>query len=378
MLLLIDKNFIRTFLIVLSIWLSNQNAFSQYEVIPSAGFSKQVDSIILNKMNQYNIPGISVGVTKNNKVIYSKGFGVKSIDTNEPVTENSIFHTASISKLFVAIAILQLVDNNYFTLDSKLVDLVPELSYKDERVKVITIQSILNHTSGLPDVSNYNWENNNQSDDALKKYVSGLIIKLRSDPSLEYHYSNLGYNILGYVVEKVTGATFEDYVKESVLDPGGMYNSDFRYFNIPDSLKTSPHSRNKITGNIFVRDTYPYTREHGPSSTLNTSVQDLNSWMIYFLQALKLEQSKQSDSRYAMMLEPSFEVYKGIGLGFQLGTLGGMKKVGHFGGDRGFRSYLFMIPQAGIGLVILANCDYDDDFRQEILHPIATLILSYE
>ncbi len=92
-----------------------------------------------------------------------------------------------------------------------------------------------------------------------------------------------------------------------------------------------------------------------------------------FLQALE---SDESEFNYKSMLEPSFDSYKSIGLAFQLGTINGIKKVGHYGGDKGFRSYLIMIPEETIGLVLLANCDYEEDFRQEILHPITKLMLT--
>lgn len=76
------------------------------------------------------------------------------------------------------------------------------------------------------------------------------------------------------------------------------------------------------------------------------------------------------------MLEPTFGPNPSIGLGFQLSTINSKKTIGHYGGDTGFGSYLIMIPEEKIGLVVLANCDYDEDFRKEIIHPIAKLMLT--
>ena len=222
----------------------------------------------------------------------------------------------------------------------------------------------------MPDIENYHWDNNHQFDSSLQEYILGLDLKLESEPSTAYAYSNLGYNVLGHVIEKVTGLTFEDYLKENVLNPSGMQTSDFRYFKIADSLKTSSHGKNWVTGNVYIRDTYPYTREHAPSSTLNASAKELSKWMISFLQS-----KDSADNKYLSMLEPTFSAYPHIGLGFQLSSIDSKKAVGHYGGDKGFRNYLVMVPEAKIGLVVLANCDYDEDFRQEILHPIAKLML---
>lgn len=337
------------------------------------GFFKKVDSVVINTMNQYNIPGLSIGLIRNDSIIYNKGYGVRSIKNDNLVTENTIFHTASISKLFTAVATMKLIEQNVITIDDKLVDILPELKYDDKRINHITLKNLLNHTSGLPDISNYHWDNNNQSDNSLKEFVLGLNLKLDSDPSSEYQYSNLAYDILGYVIEKVSGSTFDDFLKENILNTSGMYNSDFRYFKIHDSLQTSPHSKRWVTKNIYERKTYPYTREHAPSSTLNSSSKDLSTWMIAFLQTLGDSDLNTTNSK---MIEPSFSSNPYIGLGFQLSDINSKKTIGHYGGDKGFRSYLIMIPEEKIGLVVLANCDYDEDFRQEIIHPIAKLMLT--
>jgi len=353
---------------------SNNDFKQNIEVNKTAmSFKTKVDSIVINKMNQYNIPGLSIGIIRNDSIIHNAGYGVKNIKNLDLVTENSVFHTASISKLFTAVATMELIAQNRITIEDKLVDILPELKYDDKRVRYITIKNLLNHTSGLPDISNYHWDNNNQSDSSLKEFVTGLNLKLDSDPSSEYQYSNLAYDILGYVIEKVSGSTFDDFLKENILNKSRMDNSDFRYFKINDSLKTSPHSKRWVTKNIYERKTYPYTREHAPSSTLNSSSKDLSKWMISFLQTLG-----DSDlyNKYSTMTEPAFRPNPYIGLGFQLSDISSKKTIGHYGGDKGFRSYLIMIPEAKIGLVLLANCDYDEDFRQEIIHPIAQLMLT--
>jgi CubicO group peptidase (beta-lactamase class C family) len=339
----------------------------------ASGLFEKVDSVVINKMNQYDIPGLSIGLVRNDSIIYTKGYGIRNIEHNDLVSENTIFHTASISKLFTALAIMKLQESNALAIDDRLIEVVPELNYSDERIADITIKSLLNHTSGLPDISNYHWDNNNQSDNSLKEFVLGLNLKLESDPSSQYQYSNLGYDILGYVIEKASNMNFDEYLKEIILNQNEMYASDFRYFNIPDSLRTSPHSKTRITKQIYVRETYPYTREHAPSSTLNSSAKELSKWMVSFLDLLDGE---QTNTNYEIMIQPSFDSNKHMGLGFQLGEIEGFKKIGHYGGDRGFRSYLMMIPKEKIGLIVLANCDYQEDYRQEILSPITKLLLT--
>lgn len=372
---LMKKYLLSSVLLSLLFLSCSQNSFKQNLQLPTTSNSlmNQIDTIVINKMNEYNIPGLSIGIVKNNKILYTKGYGVISIESKELVTENSIFHTASISKLFTAQAIVQLTNNNQLSLEDKLIALIPELQFSDSAVKEITIKSLLNHTSGLPDVSNYYWSNNNQSDTSLRDYILDLDVSLESNPNTEYYYSNLGYDILGYVVEKVSGMSFEDFVRANILDKSGMLDSDFRYFKIPDSLRTAPHTDSWLTGNVKIRDTYPYTREHAPSSTLNASSIELSNWMLSFMNSLE-DSNSQYD--FSSMIYLSTELSSNIGLGFQLYDVYSKKAIGHYGGDRGFRSFLMMIPEDKIGIVLLANCDYNEDFRQEIVYPIVKLILN--
>lgn len=335
-------------------------------------FDEKVEAIIVEKMNAYHIPGLSIGIVKSDSIAYLRGYGVKNIDTNDKVSAKSNFHTASISKLFTAQAIMILAQEKKINLDSKLIHIIPELRYKDKRVENITIKSLLNHTSGLNDVNNYHWKNNHQSKNSLKSYILGLNLTLLSEPLTAYHYSNLGYNILGFIIEKVSKTNFDEFVKSNILIPSNMPNSDFRYFKITDTLKTAPHSKRMISKKIYKRKIYPYTREQAPSSTLNSSARDLSNWMISFL---KSTNNSSSEKSFKSMFQPSFENYPYIGLGFQLSNLNKEKTVGHYGGDKGYRSYLIMIPEKKIGLVLLANCDYNEDFRQEILHPIVKQML---
>lgn len=347
----------------------NQNLIAKKS---SNQFIAKVDSIVISSMNKYNIPGLAIGLVKNDTTIYSKGFGVTNIKNGKPITKHSIFHTASISKLFTAMAIMELIAENKLSLDSKLVKILPSLKFEDKRVNDITIKNLLNHTSGIPDISYYNWANNNQSRNSLKEYILGLNLNLKAEPSTEYQYSNLAYDILGYVVQKVSNNSFEIFVKENILNTSEMLASDFRYFEIEDSLKTTPHSKSWLTKKVQTQKVYPYTREHSPSSTLNSSSKELSKWMISFLESIS---DPEVNNKYLEMIVPSFEPYPYIGLGFQLDYIHENKTIGHYGGDKGYRSYLIMIPKEKIGLVILANCDYNEDFRQEILHPISKLML---
>ncbi len=329
----------------------------------------RIDEIVKAKVEAYELVGLSVGVVKDDEVFFTRGYGTRELDTEQPVTENSIFHVASVSKLFTAIAVMKLMAEKKLPLETPVINVVPDLNYSDEQVAQITIRQLLNHTSGLPDIYNYNWKSNRQEENSLREYFKDRKLKTRSNPGTVYDYSNLAYDLLGLVVEELAEVSFEDYVKETLLSPAGMKQSDFRHFLIPEELRTRPHTRNRVSGKISERSVYPYNREHGPSSTLNASSGELSLWMAHFLKAL------ENDKLYQSMLEKSTEASPYIGLGFHLVEINGYKAVGHFGGDTGFRSALFMIPEKKLGFVVLGNVDYKDDFRQELIRDISKLML---
>lgn len=113
----------------------------------------KVDALVIHKMNEYNIPGLTIGLVVGDSLLDSRGYGVRDIDYANPITENTVFHTASISKLFTAQAVVRLVEKGQLSLDTPVIDIVPTLNYQEQRVAAITVRSLLNHTSGLPDVS---------------------------------------------------------------------------------------------------------------------------------------------------------------------------------------------------------------------------------
>jgi len=335
-----------------------------------AALKKNIDSIVLAIQHKNKLPGLSVGVVKGDSILYSKGFGVKSIKSKGTVTENSIFHTASVSKLFTAQAIMHLVRDCKMTLDDKLVSIIPSIKISNIEKNEITIKMLLNHTSGIPDISNYHWAKHHQADNSLNRYITSKTIKLKSKPGTQYAYSNLAYDILGLVIENISRQSFEEYVKANVLLPAGMVVSDFNYYKIPDSLKVAPHSRRGIHKKIEQRKDYPYTREHSPSSTLNSSAIELSKWMMSFLKEFDHKDTN------LLMTQPSTSINGSIGLGFQLYSVRGKKSFGHFGGDKGFRSYLVMTPEEKLGFVVLANCDFNEDFRQETVGQLVSLLSS--
>lgn len=213
----------------------------------------EIDSTIKEFMIRRGIVGASLAITRKGHLIYSKGFGYADEETGEKVTPESLFRIASVSKLITAVAIMKLVEDERLNLDSKVFGPKGILNdslyehYTDKRVEQITIHELLNHTAG--------WSHKKADPLFLSLYIAKkmdvpppagirtiiqytLQNKLDFTPGTKYSYSNLGYAILGQVIEKLTGMPYEDYVQFAILHPLGIYdmhigNSYFsqRYFN---------------------------------------------------------------------------------------------------------------------------------------------------
>jgi CubicO group peptidase (beta-lactamase class C family) len=337
---------------------------------------QKIDSLIRAKQAKYQIPGLSIAVVLHDRIFYNKGFGVKNVNSKCAVDQNTIFHTASLSKLFTAQAVMNLVEKNFFSLDDKLTTLLPEFKMADSRYRDITVRQLLNHTSGMSDIVNYHWSDKQNDPDGLKKYVLSLSsAKLKSVPGKSFSYSSMDYDVLGYLIEQTTHTSFAVFMKQTILQPFGMIYSDFDYFKIDTALRCSPHTKG-IFKKIHTRKSYPYNPAHSPSSTLNSSSYELALWMKGLLNTLRTNENHDylNASTLRSILQPS-DNFKFIGLGWFIGERFREKSYYHFGGDRGFRSYLLLLPEHDLGMVLLANCDYEEDFRQEILNGITDILL---
>jgi CubicO group peptidase (beta-lactamase class C family) len=315
----------------------------------------KLDSVLTRVCQVYDLPGLAVGIIKGNQVVYARGFGLRKLGTSDSVSAQSSFHMASVSKPFVAMAIMQLVEKGRVSLDSPLYRYIPYFTMADPRYAKITIRQMLTHTSGFPDVKNYGWDRPQYDDGALERYIRDSVSRstLLFDPGTKFAYSNMAYDVLAGMIAAVSGTTFETYMKTNLFDPCEMRNSTFTVKDIPPGLATSPH----VLGNnchFEVSDVYPYNRCHAGSSTLHSNVQDMLAWELMILRG---GQRILSPASLARMLTPQykFDSNSAEGMGLFIDTWNGKKLVSHSGGDVGYSSYVGMIPEDSVGIVFMSN-----------------------
>ena len=338
---------------------------------------QKIEDYIQVVMEKFGVPGIALAVTRNNEAFYTNAYGVANILTQEKLKPEHVFHMASVSKPFGATAIVQLVEKEKINLDDPLTAYLPYFMMDDERYRDITIRQMLNHTSGMPDVNEYEWDKPQYDEGAAERYVRSLKTeKLIAAPGERFLYSNMAYDVLGDVIAKVAGKPFEDYMKESILDPLGMKESDFQFEHIKEELRTSPHIWDS---GLVVCDVYPYNRIHAPSGTLNASVIDMIKWAEANLnRGVRKGARILKEESYDLLWQPTvrFSERTSQGLGWVLSEYRGFSTVSHSGDDLGFSCDFKLIPEKRIGIILASN--YMSTPVSSTLNGVADILLGFE
>jgi CubicO group peptidase (beta-lactamase class C family) len=346
-------------------------------------FQRELQPLIEKLAHDKSIPGFAIGIVQNQKVVYAAGFGVANI--NEPqrkITTRSLFHMASVTKTFVATSIMQLVENGQVDLDAPVVKYLPYFRLKDKRYGEITVRQMLSHISGMPDVDDYGWDKPQFDDGALERYVRSLAnLKLDSPPGTKFAYSNIAFEVLGDLIAKVSGESFEGYVQKHILKPLGMKDSTLLLKEADKELLTTPHVLHR-KNEVVVSKIFPYNRMHAPSSTLYSNVDDMTRWAIANLNYGDLDGHRiLKRSTYDVMWQANdMTLSKAgkVGISWFVSDYRNHKTVSHGGADTGSNSFVMLLPDDSIGLVMMTNSDFAFDQLREIIRASLDLALGIQ
>jgi len=332
---------------------------SQDQVIENM---QQLTEAIEGILSQSGCPGLAVGIVKDQELVYAEGFGVVNLETGGELTPRTLFHMASVTKPFVATSIVQLLERKKLTLDDPIVQHLPYFKMLDRRYPMLTIRQFLTHSSGMPDVDDYHWDEPEYDEGALERFVRSLTGRsLVSVPGARFIYSNMAFEVLGDLIAKVSGQSFADYVREHILLPLGMNDSSILIREVDPALLANGHVEEQ-DGKIRVTEYYAYNRRHGPSSCLYSNVVDMSKWAIANMNKGELEGRRILDaSSYELLWEPAVlvgvrdNIPRHVGLSWFLSSYAGYQTVSHGGRDIGYWTNFVMVPDAGVAVIVLSN-----------------------
>jgi CubicO group peptidase (beta-lactamase class C family) len=330
-------------LALLSLLAINANVFAQDK-------AKKIDDLmsLYHSHGQFNG---SILVAEKGNVIYKKGFGLANMEWNIANQPDTIFRLGSITKQFTSMLIMQLVEQGKIKLDGKLSEYLPD--YRKDTGDKVTIHHLLTHTSGIPsytglprffqDVS----RNPYKVDEFVKKYCSG---DLEFEPGSKFSYNNSGYFLLGAIIERITGKSYEQALKEKILDPLGMKDTGYDNADPLIRRRAAGYQRSPkgIVNAPFLDMSIPYA-----AGSLYSTVEDLYVWD----QALYTE--KLLSARYKeIMLKPFLNGYA-YGWGVTKQPLGETKEtasaIAHGGGINGFNTLIVRLVDDKHLIVLLNN-----------------------
>lgn len=342
-----------------------------------AGSFQALDDIYARYQEAEKIPGLAFGVVRNGRLAYAKGLGIVSVDSKAPVGTETFFRIASMTKVVTAMGILLLRDRGALTLDAPVKDFIggfgdQRLPTKDSRP--VTLRDLLTHVGGL--VTDDPWGDRQlgmSAEDFDRMLVDGQ--HFARAPGLEFEYSNLGYSILGRVIEKVTSRTYPDFVLREILRPIGMERSTFEVGDLPAGALAQPY---RMAEDRWVLERLERHGAFGAMAGLTPNAVEYGRFVAFLLDAWPARDDAESGplsraSRRELGLlqsaprEPTFRTHNGRQIatassyGYGLvnsaeAELG--RYLHHRGGLPGYGSHFLFSPETGIGIFSFANRTY--------------------
>jgi CubicO group peptidase (beta-lactamase class C family) len=369
----------RLFLVSCAMLLICGSAWSQ-NVPPS-----DLDSYVARSLKTFEVPGLSLAIVKDGKVVVAKGYGVRRLGGSAVVDENTLFGIGSNSKAFTSAALATLVDEQKISWDDPVYQRLPGFQMYDPYVShEMTIRDLLTHRSGmgLGEGDLLFWPHTTFTRDDIIYRLR--FMKPASSFRSRFAYDNLLYIAAGQIIPAVTGKSWDDYIREKILQPLGMRtttlsNAVFK----PDDNYAFPHS--KIDDKLQVID-FVNLDNAGPAGSINSSAAEMAKWI-----ALQLNRGKfpsrdarlfsEAQSREmwsAQTILPAGErpgpltglssKFADYALGWGLRDYHGRKLVGHTGGVAGFVSRVMLVPEENLGVVILTNAEQGGAFDSILFH----------
>ncbi|HRH44298.1 MAG TPA: serine hydrolase, partial [Pyrinomonadaceae bacterium] len=327
---------------------------------------KLLDSLIQREMTDKELGGVAIALVDNQQIVWQKGFGFSNPQTKMPITTETVFRVGSVSKLFTDIAIMRLVEQGKVDLDAPITNYLPDFKPKNPFNKPITLRQLMSHRAGLvrePPIGSYFDSVNSSLADSVKSLNQTFLVYA---PETRTKYSNAGVATVGYVLEKTQKQAFADYLKQNLLDPLGMKQSDFK-----PSSNTIKNLAKAEMWTVFGKTFEAPTFELGiaPAGSMYTTTGDLSRFASAVFAADDKTNSVLKKSTLEKMWQPQYAApnqKNGFGIGFAVSDLDGHREVGHGGAIYGFSTQLSLLPDDKLGVVVISTKDFSNGVTSRI------------
>jgi CubicO group peptidase (beta-lactamase class C family) len=321
------------------------------------------DAFVETAMKEFEVPGLALAVVMDGKVVHAKGYGLRDVAHDLPVTTRTLFAIGSSTKAFTTFVMATLVDEGRLEWDRPVVDYIPGFRMQDEvATRRLTPRDLVTHRSGLPR-HDLVWYNNAGA--TRKELVERLAhLAPYRDLRAEFHYQNLMYLTAGHLVEVLTGKSWEEAVRERILDPLGMTASNF---SVLDSQRAEDFARGHERRDEQVREVpFREITNMGPAGSINSNVEEMARWLLVHLGGGRfggrtllsrptLDDLQAPHMALAVPPEKPETPQRSYALGWFVEPYRGHNRLHHGGNIDGFSAMVSFLPQDGIGMVALAN-----------------------
>jgi CubicO group peptidase (beta-lactamase class C family) len=347
--------------------------------------SADLDGYVTRAMKTFEVPGLSLAIVKDGKVVVAKGYGVRKMGESTLVDENTLFGIGSNTKAFTSAALASLVDEGKISWDDPVYERLRGFQMYDPYVShEMTIRDLLCHRSGmgLGEGDLLFWPHTTYTRDDIIYRLR--FMKPASSFRSHYAYDNLMYIVAGQIIPAVTGKSWEDYIRERILKPLGMNTTNLSNAAFkPGDDYAWPHS--KVDGKLQTVE-FINLDNAAPAGSINSSAAEMAKWIGLQLNHGKFpgsenrlfseRQSREMWTGQTLLpislgesplsaLRPKFTAYA---LGWGVRDYHGRKLAGHTGGVEGFVSRVMLVPEENLGVVILTNAEESGAFDSILFH----------
>lgn len=370
----------KNILLILFVYLFSYTSNGQIEKQDLSDAFQLIDTWLEAQYQFDKLPGISVGIVKDQELIWSKGYGLSDLDGEIAASPATIYSICSISKLFTSIAIMQLYEEGKLRLDDSISSHLPNFNLQQqfEESGPVTIRSVLTHSSGLPRESDFPYWSGPDFAFPTQEEIRSKLGEQETlyTASTYFQYSNLGLTLLGEVVENVAGIPYDTYVEKNILNP-------LRLANTHPYLPTDKWGNEMATGySSMKRDG---TREKMPlfdargikaAAGYSSTIEDLAQFASWQFRLLDnggeeiLRSSTLKEMQRVHWVDPDWNT--NWGLGFSIQQRDGEKLVGHGGSCPGYRTTILAEPKEKLAYIVMINAM---ESPEKYAHQIRTIIL---